>query len=319
MLVDKWDKKILYELDKNARSSLSEIGHAINKSKSFVKYRLDNLSKNGVLRGFFVISDYSKRGMEARSLFIQIYDNEAKHKIIKYLQKKPIISAIFETTGVYKLVINIKTTSKIELTQFIEKLLVDFNDDIESYRILLSYRSFSPAYNFFHDKDMKRIVKVKEYNNSKAVPLSKKELDLFDLVAKNPIMSKTEMAIKMKSTRETITKLFNGLFEKGVLIDIKPFLNSDLLGEGYIRKIFIIELKMKGFLQLDEFKKYLLEKDEVIHLSFTMGSGDLFFTGIFKDNACFKAFEDDFVNKFSSVIKAETLLDYHDNYINPSK
>ena len=49
MNIDKIDKKILFELSKNARESLNNIGKRVNLSKSSLLYRVKKLEENNII------------------------------------------------------------------------------------------------------------------------------------------------------------------------------------------------------------------------------------------------------------------------------
>ena len=66
MRLDKFDRKLLYELDKNCRRSYNQIGKVISKNKNTVRYRIEYLRKSGLIKKFFTIIDNSKLGYSQR-------------------------------------------------------------------------------------------------------------------------------------------------------------------------------------------------------------------------------------------------------------
>ena len=54
--LDYFDRRILFELDKDARISTTQIGKKIRKSKQFVDYRIKKLEEKG-------IHNYDKNGL----------------------------------------------------------------------------------------------------------------------------------------------------------------------------------------------------------------------------------------------------------------
>ena len=60
--LDYFDRRTLFELDKNARISGTSIGKKIRKSKQFVDYRIKKLEENKILKGYITVIDYSKLG-----------------------------------------------------------------------------------------------------------------------------------------------------------------------------------------------------------------------------------------------------------------
>ena len=58
--LDYYDKKILFELDKNARVTTSSLAKKIRKSKQFVDYRIKKLEQGKIILGYTSVIDYSK-------------------------------------------------------------------------------------------------------------------------------------------------------------------------------------------------------------------------------------------------------------------
>ena len=51
--LDLKDKKILFALDFDARMSLTQLGKKVGVSKQVAKYRIENLAKRGIIKGFY--------------------------------------------------------------------------------------------------------------------------------------------------------------------------------------------------------------------------------------------------------------------------
>ena len=67
-LMDKKDLRILSELDADARQSNNQIGRKIGLSKEVVKYRIDKLTKDGVILRFHTVINYFRLGIHKYKL-----------------------------------------------------------------------------------------------------------------------------------------------------------------------------------------------------------------------------------------------------------
>ena len=56
------DKKILYELEKNARVTISDIAKKVGLSKQLVSYKIKRLEEERIIEGYHAIIDTSKLG-----------------------------------------------------------------------------------------------------------------------------------------------------------------------------------------------------------------------------------------------------------------
>ncbi len=86
--IDKTDYKLLNELAVNARAPLIDLAETLNCSSQSVNYRIKNLVKSGVIKGFRVNLDLSKLGLQSYKLDIYLKDHKLKKPILKYLEEK---------------------------------------------------------------------------------------------------------------------------------------------------------------------------------------------------------------------------------------
>jgi DNA-binding Lrp family transcriptional regulator len=70
--LDVKDRKILYELDRNARQSFSEMGKRVGMSKEVVAYRVGRLLEKGVVKGFYAVLDLSKLGYASYRAYFRL-------------------------------------------------------------------------------------------------------------------------------------------------------------------------------------------------------------------------------------------------------
>ena len=76
--LDVKDKKILAQLDIDARQSNSEIGKKVRLSKEVVKYRIDNMIESGLIVRFNTVINYFKLGIVKYKLYLQLRNINAE-------------------------------------------------------------------------------------------------------------------------------------------------------------------------------------------------------------------------------------------------
>ena len=72
--LDYYDKKILFELDKNARITTSSLAKKIRKSKQFVDYRIKKLEQEKIIKGYTSVIDYSKLGYISMRIYFKLHN-----------------------------------------------------------------------------------------------------------------------------------------------------------------------------------------------------------------------------------------------------
>ena len=71
-ILDLKDRKILYELDINARQTDKEIAKKVGLSREAVRYRIDKLLKDGYINYFITILNSMKLGFEWYRTFFSL-------------------------------------------------------------------------------------------------------------------------------------------------------------------------------------------------------------------------------------------------------
>ncbi|MBU1973885.1 MAG: winged helix-turn-helix transcriptional regulator, partial [Nanoarchaeota archaeon] len=86
--INEFDRKILYELNKNGRQSISNIAQKIGKGVDYVIYRIKRLKELGIYIGDVVVMDISKLGFQTHSLYLQVVNQHKVPELIDYLKNK---------------------------------------------------------------------------------------------------------------------------------------------------------------------------------------------------------------------------------------
>ena len=87
---------------KNAMMPYTEIGQKILMSSATIHVRMDNLQKEGIVKGTSLILDYAKLGYDLTA-FVGVYLEKGSiyNKVIKDLEKIPEVVEAYYTTGIY--------------------------------------------------------------------------------------------------------------------------------------------------------------------------------------------------------------------------
>jgi Lrp/AsnC family leucine-responsive transcriptional regulator len=68
--IDLKDRKILYELDLDARQSLTQIGKKVGLKKDVVSYRIKRMQDEGIIKNFWAAIDTFKLGYQVYRIYI---------------------------------------------------------------------------------------------------------------------------------------------------------------------------------------------------------------------------------------------------------
>lgn len=125
--LDKFDKLILQELEKDGRKAFSSIAQTLNISNTMVNQRVSKLIENNVLLGIKPVIDEKKIGYDWGAFTgLTLEKDHDSEKIIKQLEAIPEITECYYITGSYTLFVKIVAKSH----QHMKEILYDKLDHI---------------------------------------------------------------------------------------------------------------------------------------------------------------------------------------------
>jgi Lrp/AsnC family leucine-responsive transcriptional regulator len=99
MIVDALDLKILELMRPDARISLTHMSKKLGISKSAVKYRVDRLTKLGIIKSFFTLVDSAVYGINLSVLFDLTVEQQVIQDIAEKLASYPEVIRVYELSN----------------------------------------------------------------------------------------------------------------------------------------------------------------------------------------------------------------------------
>jgi Lrp/AsnC family transcriptional regulator, leucine-responsive regulatory protein len=122
-LIDDIARKLLDELQKDARLSYAELGRRIGLSPSATSERLRNLEEAGVIRGYRAEIDPSSLGLSVTAIIRMACDGEQYRRFVTFLETCEEVRECHHVTGGDALMIKVLVGSIEELEQLVMKFL----------------------------------------------------------------------------------------------------------------------------------------------------------------------------------------------------
>ncbi|MBS3149557.1 Lrp/AsnC family transcriptional regulator, partial [Candidatus Woesearchaeota archaeon] len=118
--MDLKDRKLLYELDRNARQSNSEIGKKIRLNKNTINYKIKKLEENKVILGYYTVIDNSKLGYFSFRSYLKFFNTtiEKEEEIINWLKNDQRVGVLARIETVYDFVLMIWVKDVYEFDKF---------------------------------------------------------------------------------------------------------------------------------------------------------------------------------------------------------
>ena len=122
-LIDDVARKLLEELQKNARASYAELGRIVGLSPSATAERLRRLEEAGVIRGYRVEIDPASLGLGVTALIRMTADGVQYQQLMNFLANCEPVRECYHVTGGDALMMKVLVPSIEQLEALIMKLL----------------------------------------------------------------------------------------------------------------------------------------------------------------------------------------------------
>ena len=298
--LDKFDKRLLYELDKDSSISLKYLSKKIGRTKQFINFRMKKLEEERIIEGYNAIVDMSKLGYFTFRLYFdfQNFIEEDEKKFVDFLKKGlPQVWTITRMHGKWDYAIFIGVKTIMEFHAVWDKIMLHYKEKIKKYNVAL----YSPIFNFnrkiFLEKN-EEIVQ-RRYGDGEKEELDDFDIKLIHAYAVNVRQSYLELANKLKVSHDKITERIKKLEKKKVIVGYTIGLNLNKLGfQGYR-----VDLELNSTKKNEEIFNYCLNHKYIYQVNKSIGGADFEIEVMVEDLDHLTRLIEEIKNTFRNVVK----------------
>ncbi|HIH32558.1 TPA: Lrp/AsnC family transcriptional regulator [Candidatus Woesearchaeota archaeon] len=301
--LDVKDRKILSQLDINARQSNAEIGKKVRLSKEVVKYRIDNLINNGVIIRFHTVINYFKLGVQKHKLYLQLQnvDDEKIEEIVNYFHNHKKTEWLVQTTGKWDMIIGFLVNNINELDDEITIFMNKYHNYIRNKAITITLNLVHHVREYLSPEKQGKYETVYHTTKDKKEAIDDLDTELLRLLANNARMQVTEIAKRLKTTARIIQYRIRQLEQKEIILAYKLHLDPRAIGNIFCKAIFTMSSMTKD--QLDKFISYSSGIKEAVWPQKVIGNWDFELDLEVEDYEAFQRILSDIKNHFSNIIQ----------------
>ncbi|MBU1199176.1 MAG: Lrp/AsnC family transcriptional regulator [Nanoarchaeota archaeon] len=264
------DKKILALMSHNSRDSYTHIAKKVGLSRDAAKYRINKLTKAGLIQGYRTLIDINKLGYDAYHLFIKLNNltPETEKEIIEKWKSYPFMRAIIKYVNGYDFELAVIAKSVNEFERIQDQIMTDTEKYLQEYDVLIITRNLIsrsiPATLIDEIEEEKtqsttEKIKIDEKINLDEINLDKKDQILLKDLAEDASIPIYKLAEKTKLSPDAVTYRIRKLIKQGLIIKFMPVLNYSILSYD----IYAVLFSISGLTQEKESKlKELLKRDK---------------------------------------------------------
>lgn len=260
--LDAIDKRILFELEKNARISDVALGKIVKKSKDAIRYRIKRLENEKIIRGYKTWIDAAKFGYKTATLYFTLLSlPERRKKMFEMIidDKKTYWMGVAE--GEWNLGVSYFIESNEEFFDIKSKLLSEFSDVIIDVRMTFLV-SVSVHEKIFLVKGHSELLTFTESTQKNELDeLSKK---ILSILYKNSKSNISDIAFETKTSVDKVRTRMKQLEENKIIIRYTIDLDYNKIGYEFYKSF--IFLKDSSQAQMKRLMEHAEQSSTIINI-----------------------------------------------------
>jgi Lrp/AsnC family transcriptional regulator, leucine-responsive regulatory protein len=310
LVLDKKDRRILYELDKDARLSCARVGKRIGLSTEVVHYRLKRLLGQGIVTKFQTTVDYARMGLIHFKICvgfdgISLKDEESYYSRIQDMDN---VVWIAKCGGEWDCMVSCTVRSISELDSVKDAVLAAGSGLIREKSISISDRIWSFPRNYLvgsDDEGSPRAI-------SGPIELDGIDLSLLRSLSKDARIPVIDLAKLCAISISQATYRLKRLKDSGTIKNFRLVIGYERSGISFFKTLVYLKYPEKARLQA--MLTHLNRHPNVIHNMKVIGDWDLEPEFEFEDPLQFQATMQVLKDKFPDVIRKVSVVTVQKEY-----
>ena len=297
--LDLRDQKIIYELEKDARTSVSDIAKRLKTSKQLVSYKIKKLEENKVIEGYHAIIDTSRLGFTSYRVYLKFQNLTLKKReeILAFLTNLNEVTILLTIDGRWDVGFAIMVKYIYNFYEVWGRI-IQYKQFIELYHISI----YSPIYHFtrkFLSLDKNVIPKILILGGKEKAEFDELDIQILKELSPNARKPLTEISNKLKKPIQSIINRVKSLEKRQIIQGYRPILNWNLLGYDYYK----VDISLSSHKREQELFIFCKLHKFIFQVDKTIGGSDFELELYAKNKKHFREIMQEIQNKFNDVFK----------------
>jgi len=261
-MLDKTDKRILFELEKNARIPDTKLAKKVRMSKDSVRYRIKKLEKKGIIKNYKTWIDYSKLGYRTSTVYLTLVNfPDKKEKLIKEIKNDKRVYWYGVAEGVWNIGITYHIKTNNDLFEIKKELLSKYNDLIADIKLTSLAGVSVHDKTFLIQENSSFVSFTEEPENYELEDIEKKILKELYFDSR---INLSEIVERCSSTIDIVRNRIKKLEKKGIIIRYTLEIDYNKIGyELYKAFIYMGRLNKEG---IEPLMNYAEKSNKIINV-----------------------------------------------------
>lgn len=307
--LDLKDRKILYELDSNARQSCSKIAKKVGLSTEVVNYRIKKFEQEGIITQYQLIVNLAKLGIVQFKicLALQHLDSTKLEEILGSLKKNNSVKWIVSCNGNWDIIISLETDSLEKVNELKNDILGAFENYIDRKAVSILVEAETYGRNYLIDKKEEYAKRSRIImKTDEKTTLDDVDLEILKKLSENARKSIIDLASELKMSVRVVEYRIKQLLKKEIILGFKVALNYEKLGIHFYKVFVYLDSPKKE--RVDQLIRYFEHNKNIIHHVKVIGNWDFEPEFEVYSEEEFDKILNEIKDKFSDIIKKADVL-----------
>jgi len=251
-VIDERDKKILGELEKDARQTDSAIAKQVRLSKQVVNYRIQQMLKKGIINNFYAVVNVGNLGLTTYYVFLQLekVNREKEEQILKQINSIDEVGWLVSCIGKWDIILNLNENSVLNFERTLNKIVGICGNHLYDYKFTILSEAEHLGYKFLGSKNYKPLY---QGERDKSLKLDATDEKILRVLSQNARIDAVSLSKKLRMPLHILGYRVKNLLKGGIIEGFRPKLNINKL--GYQWHLLLVKLGCES----NEERKRLIE------------------------------------------------------------
>lgn len=310
--LDAIDRKILFELDKNARIPTSKLAKIVRKSREAVKYRIAQLEKKGIIEKYITSINPNKLGYEIYKIYLQLENiPEERERFYNYLKNNDRVYWMGICDGVWDCIFAIYAKDPAEFYEIKNTIVSEFKHLIikKETGTLVDVHQYPKK--FLTGEIAEPVVFAGDVIENKIDELDQK---IMGIIVNDARLPTTEIAKKANSTVEIVINRIRKMEKNGIILGYRISIDLNKLGLEFFKAI--IYLKSLSKKEEDSLYRYMYKHPKSAYYIRSITPWEVEFEFVVESYVEFNKIINDLRKSFPNVIRNyESVLFIYESWL----
>jgi DNA-binding Lrp family transcriptional regulator len=313
--LDKVDKRILFELDRNARIPDTKLAKIVRKSKESVRYRINKLKEEEIILGFTTWIDPVKLGYQSAKIYLTLSNIPLKKKmLIDYVKKDSRLFWLGVGDGAWNVGLTFFVKNNEEFFNLKNEIFSKFKD------LIIESKTANLVGVYYHDKTFLNDSPTSWESMSETsqnYELDEISVNILKELFKNSRVNIATIADKQEVSVDIIRGRMKKLFEQGVIKKYTAIIDYSKLGYEFYKTFLYFKKLDKG--DLDKLMDYCKNHSNIINLVKQISPWDVELEIMCEGYKEYNEIISKLTEKFSEIIKKVDTAIMNEDSVFPAK